>query len=57
MTASILIPAFNAEHTLEATLESCVLQGAEWVEEIIVVDDHSTDGTRAVFEAVANSHP
>ena len=39
MTASILIPAFNAEDTLEATLESCVLQGVEWVEEVIVVDN------------------
>ena len=57
MTASILIPAFNAEQTLASTLESCVLQGAEYVQEIIVVDDHSTDGTQAVFEAVAEAHP
>ena len=50
MKASILIPAFNAENTLSETLESCVLQGESWVEEIIVIDDHSVDGTKEIFE-------
>ena len=57
MKASILIPAFNAGNTLQATLESCVEQGARVVEEIIVVDDHSTDDTRDVFEAFQRNHP
>ena len=57
MKASILIPAFNAGNTLQATLESCVGQGARVVEEIIVVDDHSTDDTHGVFEAFQRNHP
>ena len=57
MKASILIPAFNAGNTLQATLESCVDQGARVVEEIIVVDDHSTDDTQDVFEAFQRNHP
>ena len=57
MRASILIPAFNAAKTLEATLESCVQQGEDVVEEIIVVDDHSSDNTTDVFQQVALKHP
>ena len=56
MKASILIPAFNAAHHLEATLLSCVDQGADVVEEIIVVDDHSNDDSEAVFSRVSEAH-
>ena len=57
MKASILIPAFNAENTLKATLQSCILQGVDVIEEIIVVDDHSTDRTEALFHEIAEQHP
>mgnify|MGYP000624865370 CR=1 FL=1 len=57
MKASILIPAFNAAHHLEATLLSCVDQGADVVDEIIVVDDHSNDDSEAVFSRVSEAHP
>ncbi len=57
MKASILIPAFNAENTLKATLQSCIAQGADVIEDIIVVDDHSTDGTQSAFHEIANQHP
>lgn len=57
MKASVLIPAFNAENTLGATLQSCILQGADVIEEIIVVDDHSTDRTKAVFDEITQQHP
>ena len=41
---SVVIPAYNARHTLPATLESLFAQ--TWPHlEIIVVDDGSTDGT------------
>jgi glycosyltransferase involved in cell wall biosynthesis len=44
---SILIPAYNAERTLSATIESAFAQ--TWPhKEIIVVDDGSTDATAAV---------
>lgn len=47
---SIVIPAYNAAQTIEATLASCFMQSYQDYE-IIVVDDASTDNTREVLEA------
>ena len=49
-TVSVVIPAFNAEKTLGAVLESLTTQ-APAPDEVIVVDDCSTDGTAAVAES------
>lgn len=50
---SILIPAYNAEKTLAATLESALAQ--TWpTTETIVVDDGSKDGTARVAEQFAD---
>lgn len=57
MKASILIPAYNAQYFLEQTLESCVLQGREYVHEIILIDDHSEDRTIDVAKEFAKSQP
>ena len=57
MKASILIPAFNAEAFLGETLRSCLLQGAEAIHEIVVVDDHSEDKTLEVASSFAQAHP
>jgi glycosyltransferase involved in cell wall biosynthesis len=45
--ATIVVPAYNAEATLLATLESALAQEYERVE-VLVVDDGSTDGTAAI---------
>lgn len=47
---SVIIPAFNAEHTLRETLESLRTQTTE-VQDIIVVDDGSTDNTAALAQS------
>lgn len=53
---SILLPAFNAERTLAAALRSVQRQSdPDW--ECVVVDDGSTDGTRAVAERIAHHDP
>jgi hypothetical protein len=49
---SVVVPAYNAEATLAATLESVRRQTYDNLE-IIVVDDGSTDGTLALAEAMA----
>lgn len=57
MKASILIPAFNAATYLHETLQSCVDQGLECIQEIIIIDDGSEDDTLQVANAFAKSHP
>ena len=50
MKASILIPAYNAAEFIGETLASCVQQGLDCIEEIIVINDHSEDDTRSVVQ-------
>src|SRR5438309_11454212 len=57
---SIIIPAYNEEKRLPSTLEKILayLGRADWTfTEILVVDDGSTDGTRAVAERFALTYP
>src|SRR5579859_60770 len=49
---SVVIPAYNAEPFLERTLRSALRQTHRNLE-VIVVDDGSTDKTRAIAEAIA----
>ena len=47
---SILIPCYNAERWVGQAIESALAQ--TWPnKEVIVVDDGSTDGSRAVIES------
>lgn len=47
----MIVPAFNAETFIEQTLRS-VLQQTRAPDEIVVVDDGSTDGTREVARSI-----
>lgn len=47
-TVSVIVPAYNAEATIGACLESLLAQ-ARAPDEIVVVDDASTDGTAGVI--------
>ncbi|HZQ44935.1 MAG TPA: glycosyltransferase family A protein [Acidobacteriaceae bacterium] len=58
---SVIVPARNEEQNLPACLESLLVQdsslfplGTDW--ELLVVDDHSTDGTRAIAQEAAAKH-
>lgn len=53
---SITIAAYNAESTIERALGSCLCQPFKDLE-IIVVDDGSTDSTKAILERISLSVP
>jgi glycosyltransferase involved in cell wall biosynthesis len=50
MKISVLIPAFNCEATLQATLDSVMAQ-TQPADEVMVMDDGSSDGTRAIAQS------
>jgi hypothetical protein len=54
MRFSIVIPCYNAERWLAGAIRSCLDQTARDLE-VIVVDDGSSDGSRAIAEAAARS--
>lgn len=47
LTLSIIVPVHNSENTLENCLNSILIQD---VDEIILVDDHSTDDSEIIME-------
>lgn len=47
-TVSVVIPVYNEKDTLETVLDMVLAQPA--VTEVVLVDDFSTDGTRAILE-------
>ena len=53
---SVIIPAYNASHTIGACVESA-LSGEVKPLEVIVVDDCSTDDTAAIVETLSARHP
>ena len=59
MTLSIVIPAYNEERRLPATLDVIFtwLDGSPYEAEVLVVDDGSTDSTAAVVKSRAATEP
>lgn len=58
MDVSVVIPAYNAAAFISACLTSVAAADRTGLTvEIIVVDDHSTDGTARVVEAMIDDHP
>jgi len=56
MKLSIIIPVYNEEKTIEAVLRKIAAQNiAPWEKEIIVVDDGSTDNSKATISAFATA--
>lgn len=54
MRVSLLIPAYNEEKTIRRTLQSCLAQTRP-ADEIVVVDDGSTDGTREIVRSFGDA--
>ena len=56
---SIVLPAYNEESVIGATLERVLNELATWVKdfEVIVVNDGSTDRTGAILSAITEAEP
>jgi glycosyltransferase involved in cell wall biosynthesis len=57
MPVSVIMPAFNAERFVEPAIRSLLREREAVGLDIIVIDDGSTDKTRALVEAVARDFP
>lgn len=53
---SFIIPAYNAEKTLEEAVDSILNGNIEDGDEIIIINDYSTDNTLTVAEGLAKKH-
>ena len=54
--ASVIIPVFNREKTIKDAVESALSQKASFKYNVIVVDNHSTDGTSEILSSLLSSH-
>ena len=53
-TASVIIPVRNRERTIGDAIRSALSQVTDFPFNVIVVDNHSTDGTTAAIEEIRN---
>ena len=54
--ASVVIPVFNREKTIEDAVESALSQKTSFKYNVIVVDNHSTDGTGDILSRLSLCH-
>lgn len=54
VTASVVIPVFNRIRTVKDAVESALAQISDFPFNVIVVDNHSTDGTTQLLEEMAS---
>ena len=55
--ASVVIPVRNRKETIAEAVKSALSQETDFPFNIIVVDNHSTDGTTTVLSDLARKHP
>lgn len=53
VTATVVIPVFNRVRTVKDAVESALMQECGFPFNVIVVDNHSTDGTTEILEEMA----
>ena len=57
VTATVVIPVFNRIRTVKDAVESALSQECDFPFNVIVVDNHSTDGTTDLLKEIAASDP
>lgn len=57
VTASVIIPVFNRVRTVRDAVESALGQQCDFPFNVIVVDNHSCDGTTALLQEMADRDP
>lgn len=55
--ASVIIPVYNREKTIRDAVESALSQKTVFKYNVIVVDNHSSDGTTAILNELEKEHP
>lgn len=56
VTASVVIPVFNRIRTVKDAVESALNQKCDFPYNVIVVDNHSSDGTTGLLEELASKN-
>lgn len=54
VTASVIIPVYNRVRTVKDAVESALAQKCDFTYNVIVVDNHSTDGTTELLSEMAS---
>jgi hypothetical protein len=55
--ASVVIPVRNRERTIAEAVKSALSQKTDFTFNILIVDNHSTDGTTSILSGLTGRHP
>ena len=56
LEASVVIPVYNRQKTIRDAVESALAQQTRFAYNVIVVDNHSTDGTTEILQSLKQDH-
>ena len=54
---SFFIPAYNCAKTIEESIQSILMTNFQLDDELVIVNDHSTDNTSEILQRILEQHP